>query len=236
MKGYFQNTCVRVTLRRMRIINMAEIFKIAVLVSGRGSNMEALINASMKNPELGYEVVCVLSDNPSAPALDIARAHRVEALFADPGDKYRTRLTEEAEARYAELLRERKVDCIMLAGFMRLLKGALLRDFEGKILNIHPSLLPKFPGLDVHQRVIEAGERESGCTVHFVDAGMDTGPIIGQAVVPVKEGDNAETLAHRVLKQEHRLYPHVASLIATGAIKAGDKPVLWQTHKELEQS
>ena len=212
---------------------MAANFNIAILVSGRGSNMEALINASLKNQELGYEVVCVVSDNPSAPALDIARAHRVEAEFLDPGEQYRTRLTEEAEEKYAEFLKNRSVNCIMLAGFMRILKGALLRDFEGKIINIHPSLLPKFPGLDVHQRVIDAGERESGCTIHFVDAGMDTGTIIAQAVVPVEPGDNAETLAHRVLRQEHKLYPHIASLLASDRIKQNDPPIIWRD-KALE--
>jgi len=213
---------------------MADRLKIAVMVSGRGSNMEALINASIKEPSPGYEVACVLSDNPCAPALDIARAHRVEALFVEPGDQYRTRLTEEAEERYAALLEERGIDYIMLAGFMRLLKGALLREFKGRIINIHPSLLPGFPGLDVHQRVIEAGEMQSGCTIHFVDAGMDTGPIIARAVVPVEQGDSPEDLAHRVLAQEHKLYPHVASLLAQGAIRMGQDPVVW-TDKGLEQ-
>lgn len=205
---------------------MAEDFKVAVLISGRGSNMEALLNAASRDPEIGYEIDCVVSDNPDAPGLAIARAHRVESFFLEPGETFRTRLTDEAEAQWAEFLKQRGVRYIALAGFMRILKGPLLAAFPGAILNIHPSLLPKFPGLDIHARVLAAGERESGCTVHLVDAGTDTGPILGQSVVPVLEGDNPEKLAHRVLHQEHILYPLVLSRFVKGSLKAGDAPLV----------
>lgn len=203
---------------------MAENSKIAVLISGRGSNMEALINASLREPDLGYTVDCVISDNPDAPGLAIARAHQVEGFFLEPGERYRTRLTDEAEHAWAAFLEQRGVRCIALAGFMRILKGPLLAAFPGQILNIHPSLLPKYPGLDVHARVLAAGEQESGCTVHLVDPGTDTGPILGRSIVRVPEGDTPEKLAHRVLQQEHILYPQVLSRFLKGDIHPGGPP------------
>ena len=141
----------------------------------------------------------------NAGILSHARERNLPSRFIAPG-KFRTKLDEEAENAYIQALREAKVDLIVLAGFMRVLKGDFLRAFEGKIVNIHPSLLPSFPGLDTHRRALEAGVRVHGCTVHFVTPRLDHGPIVAQAAVPVLEDDTEAALAARVLAHEHRIY------------------------------
>ncbi|GGM96481.1 phosphoribosylglycinamide formyltransferase [Thermus composti] len=183
--------------------------RLAVLASGRGTNLEALLQAFPPGNPLG-EVVLVLSDNPEALALERARRRGVEA-FALP---WRGRKAFEGEA--LGLLRARGVDAVLLAGFMRLLSPSFVEAWYGRLLNIHPSLLPDYPGLNVHQRVLAAGEKETGSTVHFVDQGMDTGPILLQGRVPVLPGDTPEALEARVLRLEHRLYPKAVRLLLLG--------------------
>lgn len=174
-----------------------------VLVSGRGSNLEALLDASLPG-------VCaaVISNRPDALALDTARAHGVATRVVD----HRSFAAREAfdDALAAEIERHQP-DLVVLAGFMRLLGAAFVRRFEGRMINIHPSLLPSFPGLNTHAQALAAGVRIHGCTVHFVVPEMDAGPIIAQAAVPVVDGDTPESLAQRVLDQEHRLYPLAVS-------------------------
>jgi phosphoribosylglycinamide formyltransferase-1 len=178
--------------------------RVAVLCSGRGSNMAALINAA-KAPDYPAEIVLVLSDKADAPALDLARAQGVAALAIAAKPFGRDRAAHEAAL--DEALSAADVQIVCLAGYMRLLTPFLVGRWQGRILNIHPSLLPAHPGLDTHARVLAAGEARHGCTVHLVTDGMDEGPILAQAEVPVLPGDTAETLAARVLVQEHRLYP-----------------------------
>ncbi len=177
--------------------------KYAVWASGRGSTLKAMLDASREG-RLGYLPSLVLSDNASAQALEHARNAGVETLFIDPRiHKGRRAFGEKAVAE----LKARGIDTIVLAGFMRIVDAVVVRAFPNRIINIHPALLPLFPGLDAQKQAIEAGVSESGCTVHFVDEGVDTGPIIMQAKVPVLPGDTAETLAARILPEEHRIYP-----------------------------
>ncbi|MDM7325344.1 MAG: phosphoribosylglycinamide formyltransferase [Thermus sp.] len=183
--------------------------RMAVLASGRGSNLEALLSAFPSGNRLG-EVVLVLSDNPEAYALKRAEGRGVEAV-ASP---WRGRRAFEGEA--LALLEARRIDLVLLAGFMRLLSPSFVETWYGRLLNIHPSLLPLYPGLHVHRRVLEAGEKETGSTVHFVDQGMDTGPIILQGRVPILPGDTLEVLERRVLFLEHRLYPKAVRLVLLG--------------------
>lgn len=189
---------------------------IGILVSGRGSNMEAILRAIAEGRLQRVRCACVIADNPGAPALDKARAFGVEAFCIDRA-AYPTRAAHEAAV--AAALQERGVELVCLAGYMRLLKGAMLQAYPGRILNIHPSLLPAFPGLHAQRQALEYGVKVAGCTVHFVDAGMDTGPIVLQAAVPVLEDDTEETLAARILEQEHRLYPEAIQLVADGRVR-----------------
>ena len=182
---------------------MAQRTKVAVLISGRGSNMEALVRAAQA-PDCPFEIALVLANKPDAVGLATAAAGGVEALCVDgkPFGKDR----EAHERAIDAALRERGVQVIALAGYMRILTPFLVDAWEGRMLNIHPSLLPKYPGLDTHARALAAGEAEAGCTVHLVTAGVDEGPILGQARVPILPGDDEHALAARVLAQEHRLY------------------------------
>lgn len=188
--------------------------RVVVFISGGGSNMLALL-AATRAPDFPAEIVGVISDKAGAGGLAKAAAEGV-ATFSferkDHGSKA------EHEAAILDALSDLAPDLICLAGYMRLLSADFIRRYEGRILNIHPSLLPLFPGLHTHQRAIDAGMRVSGCTVHFVTAGMDEGPIIGQGAVPVLPEDTADTLAARVLKVEHRIYPEALRRIAEGSI------------------
>ncbi|WP_347241874.1 phosphoribosylglycinamide formyltransferase [Thermus sp.] len=183
--------------------------RMAVFASGRGTNLEALLEAFPQGHPLG-EVVLVVSDNPGAFALERARRRGVEAQALP----WRGRRAFEEEA--LGLLEERRVDLVLLAGFMRLLSPRFVEPWYGRLLNLHPSLLPDYPGLRVHERVLAAGERETGSTVHFVDQGVDTGPILLQGRVPVLPGDTPKTLEARVLRLEHRLYPKAVRLLLLG--------------------
>jgi len=197
---------------------------IAVLASGRGSNLEAIIK-NIENGTLQVNLACVISDNKDAPALQIARDHGSKAIWLDPGPK-KTWLLPEFEENYVKTLQEHKTDLLCLAGFMRIIKKPLLEAFKGRILNIHPALLPSFPGLDVQRKAIEYGVKFSGCTVHFVTEDVDAGAIITQAVVPVLDDDTPETLAARILKEEHRIYTEAINLIASGKYRIEGRRVI----------
>lgn len=197
---------------------------IAVLASGRGSNLEAIIK-NIENGTCYANLAVVISDNQNARALDIARKHNVKALWLDPGPK-KTWLLPEYEENYVRILKEHNVELVCLAGFMRIIKQQLLTAFAGRILNIHPSLLPAFPGLEVQKKALEYGVKFSGCTVHFVDDTVDGGPIITQAVVPVLDDDTPETLAERILKEEHRIYTEAINLVLSKNYKIVGRRVI----------
>jgi formyltetrahydrofolate-dependent phosphoribosylglycinamide formyltransferase len=178
--------------------------KTAVLVSGGGSNLAALIEAARAD-DYPAEIVLVISNNPDAGGLERARAAGIPALAIDHRPFGKDRAAHEALIGAA--LRAHGVELVALAGYMRVLTGDFTRAWAGRMINIHPSLLPLFPGLHTHARALEAGHARHGCSVHWVVEGVDEGPLIGQAEVPVLAGDTPETLAERVLEQEHRLYP-----------------------------
>ena len=187
---------------------------LAVLVSGRGSNLQAILDA-----KLPLRVVAVLSNDPSAPALDRARAAGVPTVAID-----HRRFADRAEfdRELAAALDRFQPDLVALAGFMRVLGDAFVERYAGRMVNIHPSLLPAFPGLHTHRRALEAGVRLHGCTVHFVTSALDMGPIIIQAAVPVRPDDDEASLAARVLEQEHRIYPQALAWLATGRVVLRD--------------
>lgn len=197
---------------------------IAVLASGRGTNLQAIIE-NAENGKLKASLVCVVSDNKDAKALERARQHNVEAVFLDPGPK-KTWLIPEVEAQYVKALQDRNIDLVCLAGFMRILKKPFLDAFKGRILNIHPALLPSFPGLDVQRKALEYGVKFSGCTVHFVDETVDGGSIITQAAVPVLDDDTPEKLAERILKEEHRIYTEAINIVVSGKYKIVGRKVI----------
>jgi folate-dependent phosphoribosylglycinamide formyltransferase PurN len=182
---------------------------LAVLISGRGSNMEALLKAA-SDPEFPARPVLVLSNRPDASGLKIAEAAGVAAVAIDHKTYGKDR--EAFEFHVDATLRGAEVEVIALAGFMRVLTPWFVKRWEGRMINIHPSLLPKYKGLDTHQRAIDAGDTEAGCSVHWVSAGVDEGEIIAQARVPILAGDTAESLAARTLPAEHKLYPEALKL------------------------
>lgn len=188
--------------------------KIGILISGRGSNMVALVDAVKSGEIPDSEVAVVISDKPDAAGLEKARERGVETLVVER--KARARVEHDAEI-IAEL-KERDVELVCLAGYMRLLSPQFVRAFPNRIVNIHPSLLPSFPGLNVQQQAIDHGVKISGCTVHFVDEELDAGPIILQRAIEVEDGDTAETLAARILEQEHGAYIEAVKRIAAGRV------------------
>jgi phosphoribosylglycinamide formyltransferase-1 len=186
--------------------------KIAVLGSGKGSNFRAILNAAMAG-QLKIHPVLAISDNPDAGLLNLAENLGVTTkVIHEP--KFRTRLSEEVETELVEAIRASGAELIVLAGWMRLVKSQMLEAFPRRIINIHPSLLPAFPGLEAWRQALEARVEKTGCTVHFVDGGMDTGEIIAQNEVPVLPGDTAESLHARIQDAEHRLYPEVIARFA----------------------
>jgi phosphoribosylglycinamide formyltransferase-1 len=186
-------------------------FRIVALVSGRGSNLQA-IATEIKEGRLNAEIALVVSDNPEAKALEFCKANNIPAKYIYPGG-FKTKLEGDAEAEYIRQIQEINPDLIVLAGFMRVLKSGFIKAFENKIINIHPSLLPKYQGLHTHRRALEAGDKEAGATVHFVNEIVDGGKPIIQAKVPVLPDDNEETLAARVLKEEHRILPEAIRIV-----------------------
>jgi phosphoribosylglycinamide formyltransferase-1 len=191
--------------------------KLGILGSGKGSNMEALADAAAR-PDSQFEIVIVISDVAEALILEKARGRAIRAEYLAPG-VFRTKLDESAEQIYIDLLREANVDLVALAGFMRILKGQFLRAFPHRVINIHPALLPSFPGLEAWKQALDYGVKVTGCTVHFVDQGVDTGPIIGQRTVPVLDQDSPQTLHARIQEAERILYPEAVAAIARGKVK-----------------
>ena len=183
-----------------------------VLGSGKGSNFAAIAEAVAAGKIPG-QIAAVISDVESAGILVQARERGLPARFIAPG-KFRTKLDDEAEQAFVAALQDARVDLIVLAGFMRVLKGNFLRAFEGRIVNIHPSLLPSFPGLEAWKQALDHGVKVTGCTVHFVDSGVDSGAIIGQQTVPVLDQDTPESLHQRIHAAEHELYPQCVAALA----------------------
>jgi phosphoribosylglycinamide formyltransferase-1 len=197
---------------------------LGVLVSGRGSNLGAILDA-VEAGRLAARVVLVLSDRPDAAALGIAKSRGVPARFLEPGPS-RSRLSPEAEQAYVAALRGAGAEAVALAGFLRIVGRGLLDAFPDRVLNIHPSLLPSFPGLDAPAQALRHGVKVSGATVHLVTEGVDAGPILCQAAVPVLDGDDADTLAARILAEEHRIYPRAIGLVLAGGIRVEGRRVL----------
>jgi phosphoribosylglycinamide formyltransferase-1 len=189
--------------------------RVGVLASGRGSNFRAIV-AAAEAGRIPAALVALVADRAEAAALSVAGAHGVDALFVDPRE-YPGR--EAHEKAIVALLEERGVELVCLAGYMRILGPGFVRHFHGRLLNIHPSLLPAFAGLHAQRQALEHGVKVSGATVHFVDEGTDTGPIVLQAAVPVLEGDTEVTLSDRILAEEHRLYPEAIRLFAQGRLR-----------------
>ena len=190
--------------------------KIAVLGSGKGSNFVSLAKAC-DDGVLPAEITLVISDVEDAKILDQAKKLGIPNKFINPG-KYRTKLDDSAETTYIKTLKDFGVQWVALAGFMRILKGDFLRAFEQKVINIHPSLLPAFPGLEAWSQAFNYGVKVTGCTVHLVDHGIDTGRILAQGVVPVLEDDTSTTLHQRIQKEEHRIYPRTLARLFSNKI------------------
>jgi phosphoribosylglycinamide formyltransferase 1 len=195
--------------------------RIGVLASGRGSNFQAIIDA-ISEKRLSAEIAVLITDNPAAFAIDRARKNNIEYLVVNPAefgsrDAFYTTITDE--------LKRKNTDLIVLAGFMRIVGKPLINAFHNRIMNIHPALLPSFPGLHGQKQALDYGVKISGCTVHFVDDGMDTGPIIIQAAVPVYHHDTEGTLSERILKLEHTIYPEAIRLFSEGRLQVDGRIV-----------
>jgi phosphoribosylglycinamide formyltransferase 1 len=195
--------------------------RLGVLISGRGSNLQALLDAGEAGLYPG-RVVLVISNVADAFGLERARRAGVPAVVQD----HRGRSREEHDAAMVEQLRAHEVDVVCLAGYMRLLSPVVLRAYPGRVLNVHPSLLPSFPGLDAQRQAWEHGVKISGATVHLVDEGLDTGPIVAQAAVPVMDGDTPQDLAGRILAAEHRLYPEAVRRVLSGRLERAGRRLL----------
>ena len=196
----------------------AQPLRLGVLASGRGSNLQAIIDA-IENGTLHARIVVVVSNKREAPALDRARKHGITEVFLDPKPFVGRPDTREAYDRaLLDVLRKYEVELVLLAGYMKIVTSVLIQAYPQRIMNIHPALSPAFPGLDVQQKALDHGVKISGCTVHFVTEGVDEGPIIVQAAVPVLDSDTAEELSARILEQEHRLYPYAVQLYAEGKL------------------
>ncbi len=201
---------------------------IGVLASGRGSNFQSIID-SIESGFIKARIAVLISDNPEAYALERAKKHNIEAFVITPRDfpdrdLYYLHIAKELE--------DRGVELVILAGFMRVVGKPIIEMFPNRIMNIHPALLPSFPGLHAQKQAVDYGVKISGCTVHFVDEGVDTGPIIIQAAVPAYEDDTEETLSARILKQEHRIFPLSVKLFAEGRIKVEGRKVIIKGHRE----
>jgi phosphoribosylglycinamide formyltransferase 1 len=191
------------------------MIRIGVLISGSGTNLQAIVDAC-RDGRIPGRVITVIADRADAFGLVRAKEAGIEAVCLDPA-AFPTR-TAHNEA-MARLLQERQVDLVCLAGYMRLLKKVFLDAFAGRVLNVHPSLLPAFPGLEAQRQALEYGVKVAGCTVHLVTEGMDEGPIVLQAAVPVEEGDTVESLRQRIQQAEHRIYPEAVRLFAEGRLR-----------------
>lgn len=201
---------------------MSRALRIGVLASGGGTNLQAIIDRC-QDGSLSAEIALVLTNNPVAGALQRAAKAGIPTLCINHRDFSQR---EDFDNAVVKALQQAEVDLVVLAGFMRIITPTFIDAFPERIINIHPALLPAFPGLHVQQQALDYGARFSGCTVHFVDGGVDTGPIIMQAVVPVLADDSAETLAARILEQEHRIYPNTIQLIAENRIQVKGRQVI----------
>jgi len=195
--------------------------KLGILISGRGSNFEAIARNVLAG-KINAEIGVVISNKEEAAGLAIARQMGLNALCIPSKGKDR----EAFERELVAALRQHRVDLICLAGFMRVLTPYFIREFKGRILNIHPAILPSFPGVEAQKQALEYGAKFTGCTVHFVDEGVDTGPVVCQAVVPILDDDTVETLAGRILKEEHRIYTEAINLVLEDRIRIEGRRVL----------
>jgi len=203
---------------------------LGVLVSGGGTNLQSIIN-SIEEGKLDATIQVVISNVPGVRSLERARQHDIPAVVIDH-ERFATR--EEFDREVVAVLRGHRVELVIMAGFMKILTPVLLRAFPLKIMNIHPALLPSFQGLHVQEKAFDYGVKFSGCTVHFADEGVDTGPIIIQAVVPVHDGDTAEMLQQRILKEEHRIYPQAIQLYAEGRLEVSGRKVRIKDSRPME--
>lgn len=207
---------------------MAPLLRLGVLVSGRGTNLQSIIDA-IEQGKLKATIAVVISNVKDAPALDRATRHNIPALFVDPkGSKGK----EEYDRELVRILKERGVELVILAGFMRIMTSLFIQSFPNRILNIHPALLPSFPGLKVQEAALKHAVKFSGATVHIVDEGVDTGPIVIQSVVPVLHDDTDESLAERILKEEHKIYPQAIQWFAQGRVRVEGRKVIIEGSKE----
>jgi phosphoribosylglycinamide formyltransferase 1 len=206
--------------------------KIGVLASGSGSNLQSIIDR-IEEGRLQAEIKIVISNNPDATALERSVKHGLSTHIISHRD-FRQR--EDFDVKMVSVLKSHDVELVVLAGFMRVLTPSFLRAFPMKVMNIHPALLPSFPGLHVQQKALEYGVKFAGCTVHFVEEGVDTGPIIIQAVIPVLDGDTVDTLSARILREEHRIYPQAIQLYAEGNLECAGRRVVVADGRKAELS
>ncbi len=197
------------------------MLKIGVLASGRGTNLQAIID-NVKSGKLNVEIAAVISDNRNATALKRAEKNNIYNCFLTP-DKYSDK--KEYEQKLIKIMEEREIELVVLAGFMRILSPHFVNNYKNRIINIHPALLPAFPGLHAQKQALDYGVKVSGCTVHFVDEGMDTGPIILQKAVPVYEGDTLNELERRILKEEHKLLSQAIKLFGENRLEVREGKV-----------
>ncbi len=194
------------------------VIRLGVLVSGRGSNLQAIIE-EIETGTVKAEIAVVIANKQEISALERAERHGLTTVFLDPKSVAGLSNPRQAyDRKLLETLKQHQVQLVVLAGYMKMITSVLINSYESRIMNVHPSLLPSFPGLHAQQQALDHGVKVSGCTVHFVTEGMDTGPIILQQAVPVKEGDTAITLSERILKEEHRLLPRAIQLFAEGRL------------------
>lgn len=207
-------------------INRTTPLRVAVLASGRGSNLQAIIDA-IEAGQVQAQIVAVISNKKDAFALERARKHGLPDVFVDPKPFAGRPDSREAYDRsLLEILQQHEVELVLLAGYMKIVTALLVNAYVNRMMNIHPSLLPSFPGLDVQKKAIDWGCKLAGCTVHFVTEGVDEGPIIIQAAVPILDDDAPETLAARILIQEHRIYPRAVQLFAEGRLRLDGRRVV----------
>jgi phosphoribosylglycinamide formyltransferase-1 len=217
-------------------IKRIDALRVAVLASGRGSNLQAIIDA-IKAGTVQAKIVAVISNKKDAPALERAHRQGLSTLFVDPKPYANRPDSREAyDLALLDVLRRHNVGLVLLAGYMKIVTTVLVEAFTNRMMNIHPSLLPSFPGLDVQKKAIEWGCKLAGCTVHFVTEGVDEGPIILQAAVPILDDDTSDTLAARILDQEHKIYPRAVQLFAEGRLRVEGRRVIIEDGKPEGES
>lgn len=210
--------------------------RVAVLASGRGSNLQAIIDA-IESKKVQASIVAVISNKKEAVALERARTHGVKDIFVDPKPfAGQPDNREQYDRALLGLLQQYEVDLVLLAGYMKIVTAVLVKAYANRMMNIHPSLLPSFPGLDVQKKAIEWGCKLAGCTVHFVTEGVDEGPIILQAAVPILDQDTPDTLAARILEQEHKIYPRAVQLFAEGRLRVEGRRVFIEEGKAVGEA